>query len=175
MRLEGVLGVAVAIVCSAPARAQTFAAVQEVERYQAEANQLTEQSREATQQNIDRAVRALQTGDHRAARKYAAVVSRSDPRRVEAWLLLGSAQMGLQDWRGARKSYGVAVRLWPGHAEARAGLGVSMAMLKDPRATVQLAWIDDQLRGCGECYRRPQLTDFRSDVHAAIRNAGAGS
>jgi cytochrome c-type biogenesis protein CcmH/NrfG len=171
MRAIGLSILAGALLCATPAWTQTAAATAEVERYQAEGSRMLEEHREATQRKIDRASKALQAQDYRAARKDAQAVTRADPKRVEAWLLLGSAQMGLRDWPGARKAYTAAIRIWPGHPEARAGLGVAMARISDPRAAVQLAWFDRQLQACDGCYQAPRLTKYKSEVEAAIAEA----
>lgn len=174
MRAIGLAVLAGALLCAAPALAQTAAATAEVERYQAEGSRMLEEHREAAQRNIDRATAAMQAQDYRAARKYAQAVSRADPKRVEAWLLLGGAQTGLRDWKGARKAYAAAIRLWPGHPEARAGLGVAMARTNDPRATVQLAWFDKQLQACDGCYQAGRLARFKSEVETAILELARG-
>src|SRR5687768_14533079 len=83
------------------------------------AGQLSEAQRQVTQLNIDRASRALRDKDYAQARKYAQPVTRADPKRIEAWLLLGAAQLGLEDWGKARTAYTTALRITPGHPEAR--------------------------------------------------------
>jgi heme A synthase len=60
--------------------------------------------RETTQYSIDRATQALQARDYKTARRFASSVVRADPKRIESWKLLGAAQIGLQDWSGARRS-----------------------------------------------------------------------
>jgi cytochrome c-type biogenesis protein CcmH/NrfG len=140
------------------------------------ANQLSDAQREATQRNIDRATRALRDKDYATARKYAQPVTRADPKRIEAWLMLGAAQLGLEEWGKARTAYTTALRITPGHPEARAGLGVAMAKSKDPRATVQLAWFDEKLQACGQtCPQAAQLAKLRNDVQSAIAEAAKGS
>lgn len=164
----GILILAAVMAGASPAWAQS-----ETELYESGANAMAGAQREVTQRNIDVAAKALRDQDYKTARKYAQSVTRADPKRVEAWLLLGSAQQGLQDWKGARTTYTTAVRLYPTHPEARAGLGVAYARTGDPKATVQLAWLDAKLRECGGCYQSGQLAKFKADIEAAIRETPA--
>lgn len=175
MNAIGLTTLAAALLCAAPAGAQTMAAIEEMALYQAQGDRLTEAHREATQTKIDQATRALQANDFAAARKYAQAVTRADPKRVEAWLLLGAAQTGLQDWKRARTSYMTAIRIWPGNPQARAGLGVAMARSNDPRATTQLAWFDRQIAVCDGCQQAASLSRFRRDVETAIAGSATGS
>jgi cytochrome c-type biogenesis protein CcmH/NrfG len=161
------LALAAALVCS-PAWAQS-----ETELYESGGTAMAAAQREVTQRNIDVATKALRDGDYKTARKYAQPVTRADPKRVESWLLLGAAQQGLADWKGARTTYTTAVRLFPSHPEARAGLGIALARTGDPKATVQLGWIDAKLRECGGCWQAGQLAKFKADVEAAIRETPA--
>ena len=85
----------------------------------------------------------------------------------------GVAQVGLQDWKAARGTYTTAVRLWPVDPEAHAGLGVALAKTKDPKATVQLAWLTTQVQACkGAC---AGLAKYKSDVESAIAVAAKGA
>jgi cytochrome c-type biogenesis protein CcmH/NrfG len=167
MRKVGLVVLAAALMAG-PAWSQS-----ETELYEGGANAMAGAQREVTQRNIDVATRALRDKDYKTARKYAQSVTRADPKRVEAWLLLGSAQQGLQDWKGARTTYTTAVRLHPTHPEARAGLGVAYARTGDPKAAVQLAWLDGKLRECGSCYQSGQLAKLKADVETAIRETPA--
>ena len=155
--------------------ASTAHAQSEMELYTAGANELSANQREVTQAAIDRATRALQAGDYATARRYAQTVTRADPKRVEAWLLLGTAQLGLQDWKKARITYTTAVRLWPNHPEARAGLGVALARTSDPKAAVQLAWLTEKAQACGGCAQSTQLARYKTDVETAMAEAAKGS
>lgn len=167
MRRLGLVVLAVALLAG-PAWSQS-----ETELYEGGANAMAGAQREVTQRNIDVATKALREKDYKTARKYAQSVTRADPKRVEAWLLLGSAQQGLQDWKGARTTYTTAVRLYPSHPEARAGLGIAYARTGDPKAAVQLAWLDAKLRECGTCYQSAQLAKFKADIETAIRETPA--
>lgn len=145
----------------------------ETELYESGGTAMAAAQREVTQRNIDMATKALQAKDYRTARKYAQPVTRADPKRVESWLLLGAAQQGLQDWKGARTTYATAVRLFPSHPEARAGLGIALARTGDPKATIQLAWIDAKLQECGSCWQAGVLGRYKADIETAIRETAA--
>jgi len=164
------LATATALLAAAPAWAQS-----EMELYTAGANELQAAQREVIQRNIDMATAALQAKDYAKARKYAQPVTRGDPKRVEAWLMLGAAQSGLQDWKRARLAYATALRLSPNHPEARAGMGIAMANTNDPAAQQQLAWLAARLEACGGCGQAAQLNRFKGDVETAIAEASKGS
>ena len=163
MRQIGLLVFAAALVAG-PALAQS-----ETELYEGGGTALLAAQREVTQRNIDMATQALRAKDYKTARKYAQSVTRADPKRIESWLMLGAAQQGLADWKGARSTYTRAVRMVPSHPEARAGLGVAYARTADPKATVQLAWIDAKLKECAGCWQASQLAKFKTDIETAIR------
>lgn len=164
MRGIGWIALSAALLAGPAAQAQS-----EMEQYQSGGDGLLAAHRETTQRNIDLATRALTEKDYAKARKYAQVVTRADPKRVEAWLLLGSAQIALQDWPRARITYSTALRLSPGEPEARAGLGVAMARTHDPRAQEQLAWLTASAQSCGA--RCAQVLKFKGDVETAIAEA----
>ena len=140
----------------------------EMEIYQQQGDRLLSANREDLQQNALLSTQALKAKDYRTARKYAQVVTRGDPKRVESWLLLGAAQIGLGDWTRARGTFTTAVRVGPGNAEAHAGLGVAYARTNDAKAQTQLAWLSAQIAACGTCWQAGQLARFRSDVESAI-------
>jgi len=162
------IGPAMALAAATLVGAPGAWAQSEMEMFHATATQLQNEQRGATQNSIAMATRALREKDYAAARKYAQPVTRADPKRVESWLLLGAAQMGLQDWKAARATYTTAVRVSPLDAEARAGLGVAMARTKDPRATIHLAWLTEKAQACGGCWQASQLAKLKTDVETAI-------
>lgn len=170
MRLIRPAMLAAALLCAAPAWAQS-----ETELFQEGGSAMLAAQREVTQRKIELATTALQAKDYKAARKHAQSVTRADPKRIEPWLMLGAAQQGLQDWRGARTTYTTAVRLSPGHPEARAGLGVALARTNDPKATIHLAWLDAKLKDCAGCWQAGQLARFKGEVETAIVEAQAAS
>lgn len=170
MRRIGLFVMAAALAAGPPASAQFQS---EIEAFESGANALAADQREVTQRAINDATRALQAKDFAKARRYAATVTRADPKRVESWLLLGAAQQGLGDWKAARVTYSKAVRISPVHPEARAGLGVAYARTGDPKATNELAWLDAKVRECAGCWQSGQLLKLKADVEAAIRETPA--
>ncbi len=159
--------IVLAMAAAAPAHAQQS----EMENLQAGGDALLANHRETTQYSIDRATQALQARDYKTARRFAAGVVRADPKRIESWKLLGAAQIGLQDWSGARRSYTSAVRITPGDPESRSGLGVAMAHLNDPKVQEQLTWLTARVAACpSNC---AALAGFRREVESAV-NAAAG-
>jgi cytochrome c-type biogenesis protein CcmH/NrfG len=167
MRRIGI-GVLAAALVAGGASAQS-----EMEQVQQAGDRLLSASREDLQQNAQLASQALRNKDFKTARKYAEAVTRGDPKRVESWLLLGAAQIGLQDWKRARGTYTTAVRVGPGNAEAHAGLGVAYARTNDPKAQAQLAWLGQAASACGSCWQAADLAKFRGSVEAAIAIAAA--
>jgi len=157
-----------AMMAAAPAYAQQS----EMENLQAGGDALLANHRETTQYSIDRATQALQARDYKTARRFASSVVRADPKRIESWKLLGAAQIGLQDWSGARRSYTGAVRITPGDPESRAGLGVALANLNDPRAQEQLIWLTARVAACtSNC---AAIVRFKADVENALKAAPGG-
>ena len=166
MRRIGSLVLAAALLGAAPVWAQS-----EMEIYQQTGDGLLAAHREATQRNINGATKALQAKDYATAKKYALTVSRQDPKRVEPWLMLGAAETGLQDWPAARKAYTAAVKISPIHVEARAGLGIAQARLKDSGVQRQLSWLTKKAEECGGCWQAGQLAKYKSDVETAVADA----
>ena len=164
MRRIGLLALAAALVSAAPGWAQNS----EMEQVSALSNSMQADQREVIQHNIDVATKALQTKDYATARKYAQMVTRADPERVQAWLMLGTAQMGLQDWKRARGTYSTALRLSPDNIEAHAGLGVAMAMTRDPKAQVHLNWLTARAQACGGCVQAGRIARLKGEVQTAM-------
>jgi len=52
-------------------------------------------------------------------------------------------------------------------------LGVALGRTNDPKATVQLAWLDARLKACAGCWQAGQLARFKADVETAIRETPA--
>ena len=124
----------------------------------------------AVVENARRATQALRANDFRTARRYAQLVTRGDPGNPEAWLMLGAAQRGLMDWKGARASYGMALRMAPTGVAAHAGLGVALARLGDAGAAKELAWLAAKADTCAaNC---AAIAAGRSDVAAAMAAGG---
>jgi len=154
--------IAASLVVGTPA----FAQQSEMENLQAGGDALLANHRETTQYSIDRATQALQARDFKTALRFARSVVRADPKRIESWKLLGAAQIGLQDWSGARRSYSSAVRISPGDPESRSGLGVATAYLNDPKAQEQLAWLAARVSACtSNC---DALAGYQRQVSSAL-------
>lgn len=167
--------IAALLIVAALGATPAFAQQSEMENLQAGGDALLASQRETTQYSIDRAAAALQARDYKTARRFASSVVRADPKRIESWKLLGAAQIGLQDWNGALRSYTSAVRIAPGDPESRAGLGVAMARLNDPKAQEQLTWLTAKVAACtSNC---AALAGYRDQVESATRATvqGAGS
>lgn len=154
-----------------PAWSQSSLAIMELERVVAESNRMLDEHRAATQQNIQWATAALQAKDYAKARRYADPVSRADPKRIEAWLLLGAAHLGLEDWPKARLAYAKALRITPNHPEARAGMGIAMARASDPKARAHLAWFNAQIAACNGCWQARELSKFKAELETAMAAA----
>src|SRR5262245_10854902 len=60
-----------------------------------------------------KAVQAIQAKDYKTAARAAQHVTESAPQNVDGWRLLGVAQSGAANWKGARKAYEKAVKLAP--------------------------------------------------------------
>ena len=170
MRSVGVAIVVAVLMGAAPVWAQS-----EMEIYQQQGDRLLTNSREGIEQNVMLATQALRQKDFKTARKYAQAVTRADPKRGQAFLLLGAAQIGLKDFKGARGTYTTAVRLSPGDPEAHAGLGVAMARTKDAKAQTQLDWLAAKAAECGKCWQAAQLAKFKSDIESALAVAAKGA
>lgn len=178
MRRLGMTGIAAATLAAAAVLGAASAHAQfasEIEAYESGANALADAQRDVTQRAIDEANRALKAKDYARARRYAATVTRADPKRVESWLLLGAAQQGLGDWSAARRTYTTAVRIAPKHPEARAGLGMAYAHTGDPKAAAELAWLAGQVAECDGCWRASQLTGWKTALEAAIQATPAAA
>jgi Tfp pilus assembly protein PilF len=106
-----------------------------------------------------KAVRAIQAKDYKKAAVAAGHVTESAPRSVDAWRLLGVAHSGAENWKGAKRAYERAVRLAPDDLPARAGLGMALGNLKDPKAQEQLDWLKAKAANCGnDCATVKSLT-----------------
>lgn len=140
----------------------------EMEMYMQEGNRMLDAHRDELRQYAQLAAQAIKDKDYRTARKYAQQLTRGDPKRAEAWLILGAAQLGLEDWSAARGTYTTAVRLSPDSPEAHGGLGVAYARTRDAKAQQQLAWFASAQTACGTCWQARDLARFRTDVESAI-------
>jgi Tfp pilus assembly protein PilF len=95
-----------------------------------------------------KAVAAIQAKDYKAAARSAQRVTDTAPQSVDGWKLLGVAQSGAENWKGARKAYDRAAKLSPDDVVIRAGLGLAQARLQDPKAQEQLEWLKARSAAC---------------------------
>jgi Tfp pilus assembly protein PilF len=122
-----------------------------------------------------KAVRAIQAKDYKAAAKSAQRVTDAAPRSVDGWKLLGVAQSGSENWKGAKKAYERAVKLAPDDLPSRAGLGMALANLKDPKVQEQLDWLKAKANDCNAGCDAPALKALTAEVEkAAASGAAAG-
>jgi len=115
-----------------------------------------------------KAVASIQAKDYKAAARAAQRVTDAAPRNVDGWRLLGVAQSGAQNWKGARKAYERAVKLSPDDLPSRAGLGMALANLKDPKAQEQLAWLKAKAADCGVGCDAATLQSLTAEVEKAV-------
>lgn len=115
------------------------------------------------------ASQALEAKDFARAQRLARAVTDAAPGSVDARKLLGAAQIGGDDWKGAARTYAVVVRLAPGDPLGHAGLGISLAMLGDPKARRQLDWLTArQARCAGQCPDAARLAALTTRVQTAM-------
>ncbi len=117
-------------------------------------------------------VAALNAGAYKDAARALGRVSGADPKNAEVWRLLGRAQTGAANLKGARKSFERAVKLEPDNIEARQGLGVALAGLNDPGARAQLDWLTAKAAACaGTCADAEHLKTAAQAVESALAGA----
>ncbi|MBL8554062.1 MAG: tetratricopeptide repeat protein [Phenylobacterium sp.] len=118
-----------------------------------------------------KAIKAIQAKEYKKAAVAAGRVTDAAPKSVDAWRLLGVAQAGAENWKGARRAYERVVRLDPDDLAGRAGLGMALGNLKDPKAREQLDWLKAKAASCGaDCATVKALA---AEVEKSI--AGGGS
>jgi len=118
-----------------------------------------------------KAIKAIQARDYKTAARSAQRVADAAPRSVDGWKLLGVAQSGAENWKGARKAYEKAVKLAPDDLAVRAGLGVAQARLQDPQAQEQLTWLKAKADACAsDCATVKSLT---AEVEKAVAGGTA--
>jgi len=119
-----------------------------------------------------KAIKAIQAKDYKNAARSAQRVADAAPKSVDGWKLLGVAQSGAENWKGARKAYERAVKLAPDDLAVRAGLGVAQARLQDPKAQEQLTWLKAKADTCTtDCATVKGLT---AEVEKAVGGTAAG-
>lgn len=115
-----------------------------------------------------KAVASIQAKDYRAAARSAQRVTDAAPQSLDGWRLLGVAQSGAENWKGARKAYEHAVKLAPDDLPSRGGLGLALARLKDPKARDQLAWLKAKATDCGAGCDPATLQSLTAEVEKAL-------
>lgn len=115
-----------------------------------------------------KAVRALEAKDYKDAARSAQRVTDAAPKHLDGWRLLGIAQSGAENWKGARRAYERAVKLAPDDLPSRAGLGLALARLNDPKAQDQLAWLKAKAADCGAGCDPATLQSLTAEVEKAL-------
>lgn len=124
-------------------------------------------------------VAALNAQQFKEAERALSRVTSAQPKNAQAWRMRGLADAAQNDFKGARKSYERAVKLDPDNVAAHRGLGVSLGMLKDPKAQAELDWLAAKAQACGECAEAQALKEaveaVRSAMGATTTAAAGGS
>lgn len=121
-----------------------------------------------------KAIKAIQAKDYKTAAKSAQRVADAAPKSVDGWKLLGVAQSGAENWKGARKAYEKALKLAPEDMAVRGGLGLAAAKLQDAKAAQeQLDWLKAQQAACtGDC---ATLKGITAEVEKAMTTGAAAA
>lgn len=120
-----------------------------------------------------KAVAAIQAKDYKTAARSAQRVTDAAPKSVDGWKLLGVAQAGSENWKGARKAYERAIKLSPDDLPSRAGLGLALANLKDPKAQEQLDWLKAKASDCNVGCDAGTLRALTGQVEKAMTGGAA--
>lgn len=115
-----------------------------------------------------KAIRALEAKDYRGAARAAGNVTTAAPKSIDGWRLLGIAQAGSENWKGARRAYERAVKLAPDDLLSRGGLALALANLKDAKAQDQLTWLKAKAQDCGAGCDAAMLKSMTADVEKAV-------
>lgn len=119
-------------------------------------------------QEYAKAIAALNARDYKAAARSAQRVTDAVPQNLDGWKLLGAAQTGAENWKGAKRAYERAVKMAPDDLGARGGLGLALARLKDPKAQDQLAWLKAKAGACGAGCDAGLLRNLTAEVEKAL-------
>ena len=120
-----------------------------------------------------KAIKAIQAKDYRKAAVAAGHATEAAPKSADAWRLLGVAQSGATNWKGARRAYEKAVKLEPDDLPARAGLGLALGNLRDPKAKEQLDWLKAKAASCTGACNPATLQSLTAEVEKAVGAGGA--
>ncbi|WP_293901083.1 tetratricopeptide repeat protein [Phenylobacterium sp.] len=116
-----------------------------------------------------KAIKAIQAKDYKTAARSAQHVTDAAPKNADAWRLLGVANAGSENWKGARKAYEKAVKLAPDDLPSHAGLGLALANLKDAKAQDELTWLKAKASTCSsDC---DTVKSLAAQVEAALGGA----
>lgn len=115
-----------------------------------------------------KAIAALNARDFKAAARAASRVTDAVPQNLDGWKLLGAAQTGAENWKGAKRAYERAVKMAPDDLGTRGGLGLALARLKDPKAQEQLAWLKAKAANCGAGCDAAALRSLTAEVETAL-------
>lgn len=122
-----------------------------------------------------KALAALDARDFKAAARSAQRVTDAVPQNLDGWKLLGAAQTGAENWKGARRAYERAVKTAPDDLNARGGLGMALARLKDPKARDQLDWLKARSASCGAGCNAELLRSLTAELERALAEPTAPS
>lgn len=115
-----------------------------------------------------KAVKALQAKDYKSAARAAGNVTTAAPQNLDGWRLLGIAQVGAENWKGAKRAYERAVKLGPDDLPSRGGLALALANLRDPKVQEQLDWLRAKAGQCGAGCDPAMLKAVTADVEKAV-------
>lgn len=116
-----------------------------------------------------KAIEAIQAKKYKEAARAAGHVTDAAPKSIDGWRLLGVAEAGAENWKGARKAYERAIKLDPNDMMSHAGLGVALAKLQDAKAQEQLDWLKAKASGCGTgCPDATNIQRLTTEVEGAL-------
>lgn len=115
-----------------------------------------------------KAVKSLEAKDYKGAARAAEHVTQAAPKNVDGWKLLGVAYSGASNWKSARRAWDRAVKLDGDDVDARAGLAVALANLKDAKAQDQLAWLKAKAGNCTINCNAQRLQAATAEVEKAL-------
>jgi Tfp pilus assembly protein PilF len=121
-------------------------------------------------------VAALNAQQYKDAERALTHVVDAAPKSAEAWRLLGAANVGQNDMKGARRAYEKAVKYDADNVAGHQGLGVALGGLKDPKAQGELDWLKAKAQACGgTCADAAALKAAVDAVTAAVGGNAAAA
>jgi len=115
-----------------------------------------------------KAIRSLEAKDYKAAARAAEHVTQVAPKDVSGWKVLGVANSGAANWKGAKRAWERAVKIDGEDLDSRAGLAMALANLKDAKAQEQLAWLKAKAANCTINCNAAKLQAVTAEVEKAI-------